>query len=596
MKGLMSRRKTTSPFRRGGPRLGLAALLSVATVAAPRAWGMTLIDGSPQQSVAQTVQTAAQQQAAGDYAQKVQDLISKTEASYRAGVDDYNAKRLDAARMDFDAAVDMMLSSGMDLKNDPDLSDEFDQLLSRINSLELIALKLGNGFSPKLEEAPVDAATEVTFTPNPELVSKVTTELKTTTSDLPLMINDYVAGWINAYTNKPGLHAHLVHSLERAGKYQDMIKKILRDNGVPQDLIYQAITESGFQLQVVNYKYGAAGMWQFLPNGNYGLVRNGYFDERFDPVKSTIAYAKYMKYLYSQFGDWYLAMAAYDWGPGRVQHAVARTGYADYWDLYRHADLPAETKAYIPSVIAAVIMAKNPQQYGLTDLTPDAAVTFDTVTTDYAIDLRLVADLTDTTVADIVTLNPALLRLATPGDIPYDLHVPSGTLQEYKDRLQNIPEEHRASWRFHVVKPGETLDQIAETMHSRSTEIAEYNELKPAQPIEKGDELVIPVAAAATLRGPERYTLRRTDTLVTVADRFGVTVEQLRDWNHLTSSRVAPGRSLYVSEPIRLAPTSRAARGRRTRNTTHSTRAKSTTHASTHVVAGKSSRAKKRAH
>ncbi|WP_255484362.1 lytic transglycosylase domain-containing protein [Granulicella sp. 5B5] len=564
----MSRRENTSLFHRGGPGLGLAALVLVAAAATPRAQAKTFLGGTPQ-SVSQTVQDAAQQQAAADYAQKVQDLINKTEASYHAGVDDYNANKLDAARMDFDSAVDGMLSSGMDLKNDPQLADEFDQLLSRINSLELVALKQGNGFSPKVEEAPVDAANDVTFAPDAALVSRVTAELKTTTSDLPLVNNEYVSGWIDAFANKPTLHAHLVHSLERAGKYKAMIQKILADNGVPQDLIYQAITESGFQPQVLNRRSGAGGMWQFMPFGNYGLARNGYFDERFDPVKSTIAYAKYMKYLYSQFGDWYLAMAAYDWGPGRVQHVVARTGYADYWELYRRADLPAETKAYIPSVIAAVIMAHNPQQYGLTDVTPDPAVTFDTVTTDYAIDLRLVADLTGSTVADIVALNPALLRLSTPNDIPYDLHIPSGTLQEYKDRLQNIPEEHRASWRFHVVKAGETLDQIADTMHSHASEIAEFNELKPAQPIEEGDELVVPVAASPTFRGSQRYTLRRNDTLVTVADRFGVTVEQLREWNHLKSSRVAPGHSLYVSEPIRLAPTSRAARGRHSRRSSH---------------------------
>ncbi len=596
MKGLMLRRETTSPFRRGGPQLGLAALLSVAAVATPRAWGETLVDGSPQQNVAQTVQAAAQQQAAADYAKKVQDLISKTEASYRAGVDAYNANRLDAARMNFDAAVDMMLASGIDLKNDPELSDEFDQLLSRINSLELIALKQGNGFSPKVEEAPIEDANEVTFTPDAAVANRVAAEVKTTGSDLPLVNNEYVAGWVDAFANKPGLRAHLVHSLERAGRYQAMIQRVLKQYDVPQDLIYQAVTESGFQPQSLNRRSGAGGMWQFMPfASSYGLVRNGYFDERFDPEKSTIAYAKYMKMLYGLFGDWYLAMAAYDWGPGRVQQVVSRTGYADYWEIYRHGGLPAETKAYIPSVIAAIIVAKNPQQYGLTDLKPDPPILSDTVTTDYAIDLHLVADITDSTVSDIVALNPALLRLATPGDIPYDLHIPNGTLQQYTDRLQNIPEEHRASWRFHVVRPGETLDQIAENMHSHVSEIAAFNELKSSQPIEEGDELVIPVAAVAALRGPQRYMLRRNDTLVTVADRFGVTVEQLREWNHLTSSRVAPGRSLYVSEPIRLAPTSRAARGLRTRNTTHSAGAKGTAHASTHAVAGKGSKAKKRA-
>jgi membrane-bound lytic murein transglycosylase D len=278
-----------------------------------------------------------------------------------------------------------------------------------------------------------------------------------------------------------------------------------------------------------------------------------------------------MKELYSEFGDWYLAMAAYDWGPLNVQRVVSRTGYADFWELYRRNVLPAETKNYVPGILAAAIMAKNPKQYGLTDIVPDPPVLSDTVTTSYAIDLRLVADLTDATVPEIVALNPALLRLSTPSDIPYDLHLPPGTRQTYLDRLQEIPEANRTTWRFHVVKDGETLDEIAASMHASAAAIASYNDIGADQPVEGGDGLVIPVAAA---RVPEqRYRMRRGDTLITVADRFGVSVEQLRAWNHLSSNRVAHGRSLYVAEPVRLAPhgSSRSRRGRRalSRTSTH---------------------------
>jgi len=514
-----------------------------------------------QQQAPNQAQTQAQSQAqqsakaimAAQHAQKVQALIAKSEASYQSGVANYHANHLDAARQDFDTAVDTMLSSGMDLKADPQLSDEFDQLLSAINSLEMVALKQGNGFSGQIEEAPVDAANEVTFPSNPELVGKIAAELKTTKSDLPLVVNDYVAGWISYFTNNPNGHAHLVRSLERAGKYQAMISKTLRDQGVPQDLIYLAVAESGFQPQAMNGGSGAGGMWQFMPfRGAYGLERNGFFDERFDPELSTLAYARYMKSLYNQFGDWYLAMAAYNWGPGRIQHAVAKTGYADYWELYRRNALPGETKNYVPSIIAAAIMAKNPKQYGLTDVVPDAPVLSDEVTTNYAIDMRLVADLTNATIPEIVALNPALLRLSTPSDIPYGLHLPPGTRDMFLTRLKNIPEADRTSWRFHVVQNGETLDQIGESLHAHAAEITSFNDI--TEPIEAGDELVIPIAASSRLTPGQRYTMRRNDTLVTVADRFGVTVEQLRTWNHLSSNHVAPGHSLYVVEPIRLAP------------------------------------------
>ncbi len=522
--------------------------------------------GSTRQT-GQTVEAPTQAADAAAKAAKVQQLINKAEAAYRSGVDNYRAGHLDAARLDFDSAVDLMLTGGMDLKTDPQLADEFDRLLNAVNSLEMTALKQGNGFSPALEAAPLDAANEVTFPANAELTAKVTAELKTTQSDFPLVVNDYVAGFISYFSNSPAGHAHLLRSLERAGKYKEMISKNLRDQGVPQDLIYLAVAESGFQPQALNARSGAGGMWQFMPTGAYGLARNGWFDERFDPQKSSLAYAKYMKTLYNQFGDWYLAMAAYDWGPGNVQRAVMRTGYADFWELYRRNVLPGETKNYVPGIIAAIIMAKNPEQYGLDEIVPDAAVVSDTVTVDYAIDLRLVADLTNSSLLEIVALNPSLLRMSTPRDMSFDLHIPIGTLDVFATRIKDIPEDKRASWRFHVVRSGETLDGIAVALHAHTSDIARANGLKADDGVDTGDELVIPVAGALANAGPQRYTVRRGDSLITVADRFGVSVDELRRWNHLSSNLVKPGSSLAVVQPVKLAPVthvrSKASRGKK---------------------------------
>jgi len=513
---------------------------------------------------------AAQQAAASQHEQKVKDLITRAEASYNSGVKNYNANRLDAARQDFDYAVDTMLSSGMDLKNDPDLSDEFERLLGAINSLEMLALKQGNGFSPKVEDAPLQNAEEMTFPPNPELVAELKKELDTT-SDLPLVINDQVAGYINVFSQSNSFRAHMAASMQRLGKYRTLIQNIMKEEGVPQDLIYLAVAESGFQPQAMNLRSGAGGMWQFMTytGPEYGLTRNAYFDYRFDPEKSSRAYAKYIKKLHELFGDWYLAMAAYDWGPGNIQRVVSRTGYSDFWQLYRHASMPAETRAYVPQILAAVIMAKNPERYGLNKLPPSPPVIYDTVTTDYAIDLRLVADLTDSTVADIVALNPALLRLATPRDISYDLHLPVGTKDVYLERLKNVPEDNRQSWRFHIVKAGETIDSIATSLHARASEVAEFNDVTAAKPIEVGDELIVPIAAiSGGSAGQQRYTMKRGDTIVNVADRFGVTVDQLLAWNHLSSSKVAAGKNLYVAEPIHLAPATRTSKSRRGRSVT----------------------------
>ncbi len=560
---------------RSSALLGLAPLLcslSLCVSSSSAQQAQTTLARQPQTTTAiapapaqtQATPTAAEQQQAQQYAQKVQALITRAQASYASGVNNYNNNRLDAARADFDAAVDIMLSSGMDLKTDPQLSDAFEHLLDSINSLEIVALKQGNGFSPKVEEAPAEEAeAEVTFAPDPALLGRIAAQVKTTKSDLPLTVNEYVAGFISYFSNSQSGHAHLMRSLERAGKYKDLIAKDLSDAGVPQDLIYIAVAESGFQPQAINRGSGAGGMWQFMPfQGAYGLERNGYFDERFDPQKSSLAFARYMKYLYAQLGDWYLAIAAYDWGPGNIQRAVQRTGYADFWELYRRNALPRETRNYVPAMIAAAIMAKNPEQYGFSNLVPDAPVLSDTVTVDYSIDLKLVADLTDATLPEIVALNPALLRLETPRDIPYDLHLPPGTRDSYLTRLKDVPEANRTSWRFHVVKSGETLEQIAATYHAHLDALVAYNDVSDAKPIEVGDELVIPLSGGGSNLGQQRYTVHRGDTLVTIADRFGVTPDQLHEWNESLGSRLTPGRSLYVAEPVRLAPSVRSGRGR----------------------------------
>ncbi len=169
-----------------------------------------------------------------------------------------------------------------------------------------------------------------------------------------------------------------------------------------------------------------------------GLTRNAYVDERFDPEKSTRAYARYMKFIYGELGDWYLAMAAYDHGAGNIQHEVAKTGYADFWELYKRGELPKETANYVPEILAAIIIANNPKQYGFDDVTLDPPVLTDTVTVNYSIDLRLVSDLVGAPVDEIEALNPSLLRMDTPPDASFDLHLPAGTATLFDQRVALI--------------------------------------------------------------------------------------------------------------------------------------------------------------
>ena len=484
---------------------------------------------------------------------RVHDLIEQVEAAYARGDADYKKGQLPEAKAEFDRAVDLMLSSGIDIRANQQLSDEFDRIVDQVNGLEMDALKQGNGFVGPAEPAPAEVAEDVTFAVDPNLVAKARADLATTKSDLPLVMNEYVAAYINffAYTQKG--HNTLLHSFQRGGRYRPMIQRILAEEGVPQDLIYLAVAESGFNPRAVNPRSRAGGMWQFMPKGNYGLERNTYVDERFDPEKSTRAYARYMKYIYDQLGDWYLAMAAYDHGTGNIQREVQRTGYADFWELYKRRELPGETANYVPEILAAIIIANHPTQYGFDEVTLDPPVLTDTVTVNYSIDLRLVSDLVGAPVDEIQALNPSLLRMTTPPDAPYDLHLPAGTVDLFNQRVELIPEAHRNSWRYHAVVAGDTVASVAGEYRVSPAAVAEANDLTGSGSLEGKDAVVVPVAPAlAASTRTAWYTTRRGDTLVTVADRFGVSLAQLRSWNSLpgTGVKVESGRRLHVAEPV----------------------------------------------
>jgi peptidoglycan lytic transglycosylase D len=483
--------------------------------------------------------------------QKVRQLIQQVEAAYASGEADYRKGMLPEAKGQFDHAVDLMLSSGIDIRGDSQLSDEFDHIVDKVNALESEALKQGNGFAPQVEATPAEAASDVTFAVDPNLVAKATADLATTKSDLPLVMNDYVAAFINFFANSQRGHATLLRSFERAGRYRAMIQRAMADEGVPQDLIYLAVAESGFQPRAVNRASHAGGIWQFMPYGDYGLTRNSYVDERFDPEKSTRAYARYMKFLYSQLGDWYLAMAAYDWGAGNVQRAVEKTGYADFWELYKRHNLPGETQNYVPEILAAIIIANHPTQYGFDDVTLDPPVLTDNVTVNYSIDLRLVSDLVGAPVDEIEALNPSLLRMVTPLDASFDLHLPAGTATLFDQRVAAIPESKRSSWRYHVVAAGDTVASVAREYHVQPETLASANQLAESGSLQGVDAVVVPVAPeAAPSANRGLYTVRRGDTLITIADRFGVSLAELRQWNNLSGIRVERGRRLHVAEPV----------------------------------------------
>jgi membrane-bound lytic murein transglycosylase D len=490
---------------------------------------------------------------------RVADLIANAEKQYQAGEDNFKAGHMEAAKQHFDSAFDLLLQGPAEIRSDERVQHELERVLEGVNRPELAALQSDNpAAQQKAEPAPIDEVNEVTPPIDPNVKAQAEAEVKATHSDLPLMLTDPVAGYINYFSTRG--HETLQHALERGGRYRDMIQNTLKEEGVPQDLIYLAQAESGFHPLALS-RAGARGMWQFMSGRarGYGLQRNLWVDERQDPEKATRAAAHHLKDLYNQFGDWYLAMAAYNSGPGTVQSAVKRTGYADFWELYKRNVLPKETRNYVPIILAVTIMAKNPAQYGLDNIAAEIPVPYDTIKIDYAVDLRLVAQCLDVSPATLQDLNPSLLRLTTPKDQAFALHLPAGAKDRYLAAIEPIPPQMRVWWRYHEVAQGDTLASIARTYRTARQAIEQQNHLHDDDELQPESKLIIPIPpgkhaatedGASYARHATRYKVRRGDTVQSVADNFSLPPLMIRRWNHLKGDSLRGRRILYVHLPV----------------------------------------------
>jgi membrane-bound lytic murein transglycosylase D len=507
-------------------------------------------DAAKQQATPAPAQTPEQEKP-----DPVPAIIAEAEKAYATGQADYKDGHLDAAKQDFNHAVDVLMQGPVDIKSDDRLQAEFDKITDEINKLETQAFKEGDGFAEQqAEPAPIDDANEVTFPADANVKAKAEADLRTTRSDLPLMINDYVAGYINYFSTRG--RGVFEGAWARSGRYKEMIQRIFKEEGIPQDLIYLAQAESGFKPLALS-KARARGMWQFMASRGvgYGLRRSWWVDDRQDPEKATRAAARHLKDLYNQFGDWYLAMAAYNSGPGNVQQAVRRTGYADFWELYKRNVLPGETKNYVPIILAMTIMSKNPEQYGLDAIEPDPPLKYDVETVSYPVDLRLVSECVDVPVEQLIDLNPSLLRRTTPKDQSFDLHLPQGTKTKYEAAIATIPVEKRVAWRYYKVQQGDTLAGIARKYRTTERAIAQANDLQ-GNDLLKEAKLVIPVNGSgeagkiAYSRYASHYKTHTGDTVLTVAEDFGVPPDRLRRWNGLKGNELRRGRVLVIYKPL----------------------------------------------
>ena len=381
-------------------------------------------------------------------------------------------------------------------------------------------------------------------------------------TEIPLIINNYVEN--NIYFLKEKSPQHFRFWMSQSGRYFSVIEKILREEGVPDELKYLAMIESGLTPKARSWAK-AVGMWQFMKStgSSYGLKFNYWTDDRCDVEKSTRAAAKHLRDLYNMFNDWHLALAAYNSGAGRVSRAIKKSGTTNFWKMWNY--LPRETRNYVPSFIAATLMAKSPEQYGFYDLQYNDPLIYDEVEMNESVDLSVLANCAMTTVDSIKTLNPSLLRFATP-NTNFTLRIPVGSKEMFLENYSKIPESEKHQWITHKVKRGETLKKIASCYGITTSDLATANNLLVKSKVRSGKILHIPISRNEILNekklqsnlasyeeenqdGNKKiiHKVKRGETLNSIAKKYNVSESKIRNWNGLKyGKKIKVGKRLKI--------------------------------------------------
>lgn len=421
---------------------------------------------------------------------EIDAILAESEDRFRAGERFVEEGDAALAREQFDEAIALLLTAPADAYDRRRAEQKCLELVDSIYLLDVGAL-LPSPDDPGADPSPLDDILAATFPVDPNLDLTVIDKLKLPVSELPLEVNSEVMRYIKYFSSGGGRKV-LVEGMRLMGRYRPMIERILAEEGVPRELIYLAQIESGFKPRAVS-RARASGMWQFMlfRGREYGLHRTTQYDDRYDPEKATRAAARHLRDLYERLGDWYLAMAAYNAGPGRIDLGVRRTGFADYWELSRRNALPRETRRFVPVILATIIMAKNPEEYGLEAVVPDPPVEYNTIQVTSDTHLGLIADILGRTLAELRDLNPAILRDVAPAG--YQVHVPKGSGSFVMAALETVPPGRRHTWRVHRVGYGETIAEIASRYRTTAEMISVANGGVIEAP-EAGDLLVVPVS------------------------------------------------------------------------------------------------------
>lgn len=383
--------------------------------------------------------------------------------------------------------------------------------------------------------------------------------------DIPIVINAKVEYFLN-YFQTSG-RKFFSNWLARSKKYIPFMREVLREKGLPEDLVYLAMIESGFN----PYAYSRAkamGPWQFiyLTGKRYGLKSNWWVDERRDPEKSTIAAARYLKDLYDMFECWYLAAAGYNAGENKIARGMKRYSTEDFWELTKYRFLKPETKNYVPQMIAAALLAKDPEKYGFIDIEYQDPLRYDKVMVPPAVDLRLVAQAAGIPVEELKELNPELRRWCTPPDVSeYEIKIPFGKTGLFLKNFEPLRPDATTSFKTHVVKKGDTLQQIARLYRVELEPILQINRLQRKSRLSTGANLLIPIPKEQEIKtsgraskpsvekngssgsGEITYTIKKGDTLWSIANEVGVNIGALSSWNNLSEdTKLMPGDQLKI--------------------------------------------------
>jgi membrane-bound lytic murein transglycosylase D len=533
-------------------------------------------------SVPPSTAAAASQAPAED---PVLALIAASDRHFKAGQRELEQGHVEAAKLEFNRALEVLLESPYGARTEPNIREHFDRLVDRISAYEVRAFATGDGFTEKKDEpATIDELLALSTTvgnpaATPELKDIVELDLQTVKHDVPIPLNQRVLSYIELFQGR--LHDFIEEGMKRGSKYLPMIQNVFRAEGLPLDLAYVPLVESAFKPNALS-RVKAKGVWQFMAGTatENGLRRDWYIDERSDPEKATLAAAKYLKTLSRLFsGDWHLALASYNGGPGRLQRAMKSARLDDFWKLAEKPKvLPRETREYVPMILAAIVIARSPAQYGF-DFEPESAQEFDKVTLPHPVDLRRVAEWTDASIDEIQALNPELRRWTTPvRDTQYALKVPTGTGDAVLARLADSPAADLASLKFYTVKSGDTLPLIARKLRVSRTDLAEANYLSLMARVSAGQKLMVPhettvlmaartdrqvpaTEARATVGSSGQlaqaaensnriktvYEVKQGDTLGSIARLFKTTVAAIRTWNpRLTPDSLWAGQRLTV--------------------------------------------------